>query len=95
MATRKSGFSTALTSHSSTAEAIAPSGALLLPFLAAPLSEEAGRARIDWVMQSQDDDLNPPDLHFSSKLRTRDDSGHHNDFRLKHSGNLLHIPLAP
>lgn len=74
---------------------LAPSGALLLPFRPAPVGQDAGRTRIEWVMQSLDDDLNPPDLHFSSKLRMRDDSGHHNDFRLKHSGNLLHIPLAP
>lgn len=82
-------------SRSVSAREFTPSGALLLPFRAAPLGLDTGRARIEWVMQSQADDLNPPDLHFSSKLRTRDESGHHNDFRLKHSGNLFHIPLAP
>ncbi|MEE4300636.1 MAG: hypothetical protein V2J24_14455 [Pseudomonadales bacterium] len=83
------------TSASVAARELTPSGALLLPFRAMPLGEETGRARIEWVMQRHADELNPPDLHFSSKLRTRDESGHHNDFRLKHSGNLFHIPLAP
>ena len=34
-----------------------------------------------------------PDRLEGSRLRTRDETGAHNDFRLEHSGNLLRIPL--
>lgn len=73
---------------------LAPSGALLLPFR--PLGDEdVGARRMDWVLEQIGDGTGTPDLHRSSRLRLQDDRGHHNDFRLKHSGNLLHIPLGP
>jgi len=74
------------------ADRIALEPALLMPFrdVLRQRSLAAELANLDERLELR---LAGPDRLEGSRLRTRDETGAHNDFRLEHSGNLLRIPL--